>query len=298
MRAPLLALAVLVSGQALCAQGRTDFSFKRDLAAGKRLYLANIIGDVQVSGSTGRTVEITAVKKAGRHGDPEDVTIETVELSDGGVAICVRYPSSGRRWRNDNDNDNDSDAKHRDRNPCYNNNNWNGNGDRNDTEVNFTVKVPAGLKLRAGTVSGDVYAERLEGDLEITSVSGNVRLTGGKGSNITLETVSGDVEILDGNAPEVYGHTVSGEVTFRGAIMNDGNYEFATTSGDITLTIPENAGAKMSAATFSGRFSSDLPATMNTARRTRHRFDATWGNGSARLDLESLSGDIRISTSR
>ena len=110
----------------------------------------------------------------------------------------------------------------------------------------------------------------------------------------TPSRVSGDVELLDGRAPEVYGHTISGEVTFRGPILKDGSYEFATTSGDIALTIPEQPDAKMSAATFSGRFSSDLPTTQDERRRNRHRYNATWGSGSARLDLESLSGNIRI----
>ena len=235
-------------------------------------------------GTSGRSVEVTGVRVRHRYGDPEDVTMEVMELNDG-VALCIRYPQHRGRHR-----DSDDDSK----NPCSSNGSWNGDGDRNDTEVNLTVRVPAGLLLRIGTVSGDVLAEGLTGDLDLRSVSGDVRLSGGEGPSISLETVSGDVELLDGKAPEVYGHTISGEVTFRGPILKDGTYEFATTSGDIALTIPDRPDAKMSAATFSGRFSSDLPTTQNEQRRTRHRYNATWGNGSARLDLESLSGNIRI----
>lgn len=287
MRIPRLLLAGMLAGPALSAQARPGFEFKRDLAPGKRFYLQNIIGDVQVTGTSGRTVEVTAVMKEGRHGNPAAVSVETVELDDG-VALCVRYPQTGRRRYSSHNGESS-------KNPCSSGD-WNGNGDRNDTEVTFTVRVPAGLKLHLGTVSGDVLAERLDGALEINSVSGDVRLTGGTGPSITLETVSGDVEILDGRSPEVYGHTVSGEVTFRGPILPSGSYEFATTSGDIALNLPNQPDAKMSAATFSGRFSSDLPTTLNNARRNRHRYEATWGKGSARLDLESLSGDIRITT--
>jgi hypothetical protein len=290
MRAPVYALAALLLAPALLAQGRTDYSFKRDLAAGRRFDLANIIGDVDVTGTSGRTVEVTAVMKAGRHGDPRDVTVETVDLDDG-VALCVRYPQSGRHRSSSRSSDDDKP-----RSPC-DTGDWSGNGERNDTEVHFTVRVPAGLKLHIGTVSGDVIAEKLEGDIEITSVSGDVRLTGGAGPSISLETVSGSVEILDGRAPEVYGHTISGEVTFRGPILAKGSYEFATTSGDIILSLPSQPDARMSAATFSGRFSSDFPATTNASRRNRHRYEATWGSGSASLELESLSGDIRITTS-
>ncbi len=284
MRVSALALGVLLGAPSLAAQQSTSLDFHRDLAQGKRFYMQNIIGNIKIVGTSGRSVEVSGTRVRHRDGDPDEVTMEVVELNDG-VALCVRYPQHHSRHR---DSDNDS------KNPCSSSGDWNGNGDRNDTELNFTVKVPAGLLLRIGTVSGDIHAESLTGDLDLRSVSGDVRLTGGTGPSITLETVSGDVELLDGKAPEVYGHTVSGEVTFRGPILKDGTYEFATTSGDIALTIPDRPDAKLSAATFSGRFSSDLPTTQNEQRRTRHRYNATWGSGSAKLDLESLSGNISI----
>jgi len=284
MRAPLLAVGGLLLAGATLAQGRPHFEFRRELAAGKRFHLSNIIGDVVVTGGSGRTVEVTAVKKEGRHGDPEDVTLEVVELDDG-VALCVRYPSTGRRR---------SSSTSKSKSPCSWEGDWSGNGDRNDTEVNFTVRVPAGLRLHIGTVSGDVAAERLEGELELHSVSGDVRLDGGQGPRIDLETVSGDVDLLKVNSKEVSGRTVSGEILFEGPVMDGGTYDFGTTSGDITLRLPDRPNATMSAATFSGGFSSDLPVNQDSSRRHRHRFAATWGSGSARLDLESLSGDVTI----
>jgi DUF4097 and DUF4098 domain-containing protein YvlB len=141
-----------------------------------------------------------------------------------------------------------------------------------------------------------VVAERLSGTLELESVSGDVSLSGGKGPSIVLETVSGNIELLQGEAKVVSGSTVSGDVTFAGAVSDGGSYDFSTTSGDIRLTLPGQPNATLSAATFSGSFSSDLPTSRNESRRRRHRYDATWGNGSARLDVESLSGDIRITT--
>ena len=286
MRTILLATAALGAAGAVSAQTRTDFEFRRELAAGRRFHLHNIIGDVQVTGGTGRTVQVTATKKEGRHGDPADVTIETIELSDG-VALCVRYPGTGER-RNDGE-------RGTGKNPCSTRGSWN-NNERNDTQINFTVRVPTGLILRLGTVSGDLLASNLEGELDLTSVSGDVRLEGGRGQGISLETVSGDVDLLDVRAREVTGHTVSGRVTFRGPVLDGGSYDFSTTSGDITVGMPERPNATLSAATFSGRFSSDLDTTQQPGRN-RRRHNATWGSGSARLDVETLSGDIRITTS-
>lgn len=286
MRTILLSAAALGAAVAVSAQNRTDFEFRRELAAGKRFHLHNIIGDVQVTGGSGRTVQVSAVKKAGRHGDPEDVTIEAVELNDG-VALCVRYPGQRR-----GDEGNDGGSK----NPCSTRGSWNNREDRNDTQINFTVRVPAGLILRLGTVSGDLLAHDLDGELDLTSVSGDVRLEGGRGTGISLETVSGEVGLLDVRAREVSGHTVSGGVTFRGPVLDGGSYEFSTTSGDINLGLPERPNATLSAATFSGRFSSDIGTTQQSGR-SRRRHNATWGSGSAKLDVETLSGDIRITTS-
>ncbi|HEX7023915.1 MAG TPA: DUF4097 family beta strand repeat-containing protein [Gemmatimonadales bacterium] len=283
MRSLIIASAALGLAVTAGAQGRPDFEFRRELPEGRRLYVQNINGDVRVTGGSGRTVEVTAVKRAGRHGDPADVTVEAVEL-DNGVAICVRYPGQRRRSGN---------GGRESKNPCSSD--WESGNGRNDTEVDFTVRVPAGLLLHAGTVSGDLAAESLEGDLDLQSVSGNATLRGGRGTRVNVETVSGDVELLDVRASEVSGNTVSGGVTFRGPLLDRGSYEFTTTSGDISLGLTERPNATLSAATFSGSFTSDIPVTMPAGRR-RHRFDATWGSGSARLDVETLSGDIRITT--
>lgn len=288
---PLLLAAILLPGPSASrpAQARPDFEFRRELPAGKRFHLSNIIGNVHVTAGSGRMVEVSAVKRAGRHGAPEDVSIETVELDDG-VALCVRYAGSRGGGR-------PSDARLA-KNPCRSDSHWNGNGDRNDTEVQFTVTVPAGLRLHLSTVSGNVVATGLEGSLVLHSVSGDVRLQGGRGPAVELETVSGDVDLLDVTSGDVSGRTISGTIAFRGPVQDGGSYDFGTTSGDISLALPRQPNATISAATFSGRFSSDLPVTPDGSRRHRHRFDATWGTGSAKLYLESLSGNLSIRVNR
>ncbi len=290
----LLLAATLLPASA-AAQAGTDFSFRRELAAGARVHVANVIGDVRVEAAAGRAFEVSAVKREGRHGDPDDVEIRALELGDG-VAICVIYPAQRRAWEEDRPPRRRRDGG--EENPCSRNTGWSGDHERNDTEIDFTVKVPAGLKVRIGTVSGDVVAAGLSGELQLRSVSGDVRLDGGDGSRISLETVSGDVELLRIRSPEVEGHTVSGRITFEGPVQDRGTYDFLTTSGSITLTLPEQPNATVSAATFSGRFSSTWPTTASDGRRRRSRHNAVWGNGSARVDVESLSGNISIRSSR
>ncbi|MFN0182009.1 MAG: DUF4097 family beta strand repeat-containing protein [Gemmatimonadales bacterium] len=293
----LIAAAVVVGMAApLAAQ---DFEFRRELAAGSRFALRNIIGDVRVEATSGRQVDVTARKKAGRHGDPDDVEIRQVE-TDGGLAICVIYP--GQRVRRDREDDRDDRDSRRSRrrspshdDPCHRNDgSWDGNN-RNDTSIDFVVRLPAGLDLDIKTVSGDVIGDGIRGDqVDFGTVSGNVSLTDFTAASLDANSVSGDVDLARIQSREVSAETVSGDVTFGGTIHGQGRYDFKSLSGDVVLTLAGEPDAKVSAATFSGHLNSDFPVTRDDTRRRRNRFNATWGSGGAALDLESFSGDIEI----
>jgi len=300
---PLAVIIGLALPVAALAQKR-DFEFRRELAAGSRFEIHNIIGDVTLEATSGRTVDVAATKHEGRHGDPEDVDIEAIDLGGGGVAICVYYPGSWhRRSGRDSDRDDRDDRddrrgrrRHRDSDACSRGSDWSGNH-RNDTRVDFVVKVPAGLKLEAKTVSGDVIAQGLRGELELATVSGDLQLTDAQGPVLEATSVSGNVQLDKVVAREVTAETVSGDVTFVGDIDPKGIYDFKTLSGDVIVTVPRQPDATLSAATFSGRFSSDFEVTSD-GRRRRNRYNATWGSGGARIDLESFSGNIRIRSAR
>ena len=273
----MIVAAMVLGTQAGWAQ---DFEFSREAAAGSRFVLRNIIGDVHVEAGSGRTIGVTARKKPGRHGTPSDVEIKAVEI-DGGVAICVYYPSSDRGRTSSTDRD-----------PCNRGSGWQHN-DRNDTAVDFVVRLPAGLRVDAKTVSGDLIGTGLRGTLDLGTVSGDLRLTDVEGDVLEVSTVSGDIELERIRVREVSAETVSGDVTFAGPIDNKGRYDFKTLSGDVVMTLPRQPDAVVSAVTFSGDLDSVFPITAS-GRSRRHRFSATWGAGTAKLDLESFSGDIKI----
>jgi hypothetical protein len=282
-----LAVALGLNASLLVAQ---DFEFNRDLARGSRFVLRNIMGDVRVEAGSGRALSVTARKKPGRQGDPDDVEIKSVEI-DGGVAICVYYPSSGRS-RNPRRDDGDR-GRRRDDDPCSRGSEWQ-NNDRNDTSIDFTIRLPADLRVDAKTVAGDFIGSGLRGTLDVGTVSGDLRLTDVEGDVLEAASVSGDIELDRVRMREIGAETVSGDVTFTGSIDPKGRYEFKTLSGDVVMTLPREPDATVSAVTFSGDLDSVFPIAAGGARSRRHRFSATWGTGTAQLDLESFSGDIRI----
>ncbi len=261
-----------------------DFTWSGTIPTGKRLTVKNISGDVRVEPASGREATVTAVKRLGRRGDPDDVVVRQVTTADG-IEICVLYPGSN----DDGDCDWDGNRRH---NRNHRGSNW----DDNDTQVTFTVKVPANTNINVGTVSGDVTGHGIRGDTEARSVSGDVLLTDVVGKIVEAQTVSGNVELNRVNADEVVAETVSGDVDFSGEIRKGGNYDMKTLSGDVVMRIPKNSGAEISGATFSGDFSTSFPITTRaTSRYTRRqRIDGTIGDGSARIRVESFSGDVEL----
>lgn len=275
----MLALAMV----AFAALTQTpDFTWSGAIATGKRLTVKNISGDIQVEPASGREATVTAVKRRGRRGDPEDVVVRQVSTSEG-IEVCVLYPGS------DDDGDCDWDGNRHSR---HRGSHW----DDNDTQVTFTVKVPANTNLTVSTVSGDVNGHGIRGDTEARSVSGDVTLTDVVAKVVEAQTVSGNVELTRVNADEVAAETVSGDVDFSGEIHKGGDYDMKTLSGDVIMRIPKNAGAEISGATFSGDFQTSFPITTKaTSRYTRRqRIDGTIGDGSARIRVESFSGDVEL----
>ena len=160
----------------------------------------------------------------------------------------------------------------------------------------------AGDRLDVESLSGDVVVNGVKGESTINTVSGSVTLTTARG-NISIETVSGDLDLRDVVARQVRTHTTSGEVSFAGAILDAGRYEFTTFSGEIVLALPNDIGAELSVSTFSGGIESDFPITLKAGEHgigaaQAKRLNFTVGRGTARIIAETFSGDITLKRRR
>jgi len=167
------------------------------------------------------------------------------------------------------------------------------------TQGAVTAETVSGeIKCRGGTgyislksVEGAVALQDAKGRVEINTVNEGITLTGVSG-DITAETVSGDIELEGIESSNVDVNTVSGDVVYEGTIKDAGHYRFSTHNGDVTLAIPEKTNATVSVATFNGDFDSSFPVSVTGT--TKHRFGFTIGTGSARLELETFNGDIKL----
>lgn len=163
----------------------------------------------------------------------------------------------------------------------------------NAQSVQGDVSVTGGTKsISATSVEGDVRIARASGKIECSSVNAGVRVTESNGQ-ILVSSINGEIDLTGIDSDDVEASTINGGVSYNGSLKDGGSYRFSTHNGEVAVTVPERANATVSVATFNGEFSSSFPVQLKETRRGK-RFNFTIGNGSARVELESFQGEIRL----
>lgn len=160
--------------------------------------------------------------------------------------------------------------------------------------------VHGDIQLRGGrgfvslrSVQGEVVVRDAEGRIEVRSVNGDVRVSDGRGPMLA-ETVNGDIVLDRIGSASVVATTTNGDVRYDGSIENDGRYTFTTHNGDLVVSVSEGTNATVSVATYNGEFESAFPVTLTETRAGGKRFTFVLGDGSARIQLDSFGGTIRL----
>lgn len=242
--------------RARASQQGDRWTWNGRVARGKTVEIRDINGSVSAQPASGETVEVTAVKHAGRRGDPDDVRIEAAE-HDGGVTICVLYP--GRRRTSS----------------CESGRRRGDSNDDNDTEVDFTVRVPRGVAFSGNTVNGEVEATGLDGPVGARSVNGGVQ----------IETSGGEAE----------GESVNGAV--RAVVRGQGHepLRFSSVNGAVDVTLPRDLDADLEASTLNGSITTDFEVTVSGGMTMRRqRLAGRIGRGGRLLRVETLNGSIHL----
>ena len=160
----------------------------------------------------------------------------------------------------------------------------------------------AGDRLDIESLSGDVSIVGVKGETKVNTISGGIDVNDARG-DVSAETVSGDVVLRNVIGKQVRIHTTSGDVSYSGAVLDGGRYEFNTHSGELVLGLPSDTGAELSVSTFSGGIESDFPITLKAGEHgigssQAKRLNFTLGRGTARIVAETFSGDITLQRRR
>lgn len=168
-----------------------------------------------------------------------------------------------------------------------------GQGEISIETVGGDIVVHGGAGLVAvRTIQGEVSIRGARGRIEAVSVNEDVTLTD-IGGDVYVETTNGDITLQGIRSTSARATTVNGDIEYQGTIRDSGRYVFATHNGDISVTVAAATNAMVTVSTYHGDFESEFPVRLTGATRDR-QFNFTLGSGSARLELESFNGEIRL----
>lgn len=169
-------------------------------------------------------------------------------------------------------------------------------------DVDFEITVPRAFDLSVEGVALDVDIQGSEGQIEVATVHGPIRVLGGRGSivlesvngEIHLEGAGGDMEVtgvaggvtilncsgdllaesvggemrLEGIvSSDVEAGTVGGTLRYEGSIQDGGMYNFGSHGGSIWLYLPANMNAEVDVVTLAGDIEIDYPGAPSEPSR-------------------------------
>jgi hypothetical protein len=313
-----LVLAIAVATVAGCAVGPSENgSFDRTLnvTAPIRLELANASGDVSITGSTDSKVHVHAeVRSYGMgFGSPKDRLDEIVShppIEQRGDTI--RVGKDLKRVRNiaitytievPHDTEVDTTVA---------------SGTQTIHNVRGPVKAEAasgsihaeridrltqlhtvsgsidasdiGDDIHASSTSGSVTVSNIKGDVRISALSGSTQVTK-PGGRVDANTGSGTVQV-QGATRDVKAHAGSGRVDVQGDPGASSYWDLKTVSGMVQLGVPASANFHLSAEAVSGQIKADVPIVIE--EQGKHSLRARIGNGGGRVEVHTVSGEIRV----
>jgi hypothetical protein len=200
--------------------------------------------------------------------------------------------------------------------------------------VSYTVTAPAGTRLNAETVGGDIKINGIRGELSaktvggtitvtdagqvvaLATIGGDISLTGAntdgtlkaetvggsiriqqtKARRLAANTVGGDITATDLTAENVDIGTMSGNLQFSGPIAKAGRYDLHTQSGNVHVTPAGGSGFELQASTFSGSITTgtSMQVQGSTTRGPHREVRAVIGDGSAVVIARAFSGDVVV----
>jgi DUF4097 and DUF4098 domain-containing protein YvlB len=266
-------LSMMASPGAAAAQVTTNtkevFTWSGEVPAGRWIRIRNMNGPVNVVAATGRSVEITAVARW-RRGSPEIVRFDVQRLAERGgepsVLVCALWGSStcserGYQSRGSN------------------------RTNENDVSIEFTVRVPRGVRVAAATVNGNVKIADAAAEVEAS-------------------TVNGDVDIAASGGP-IRGSTTNGNVTARADVLGSGvaggggagavpvAVKLETVNGRVALTLPQSVDANLDLRTVNGTIRTDYPITVS-GRLDPKRITSQLGRGGGMVSLSTVNGSVEL----
>jgi Putative adhesin len=286
-----VALLPLLAGTTATAS--SDRTFDRQVPAQPRgvVEISNVSGSIEVSGWERNEVSVHAELDAG---------VERVDVSsDGGrTTIKVVLPHVSSQG---------GEARLQVKIPKA--------SELNISAVNAEVTSNGVLGVqRVNAVSGNITAELDGADVELKTVSGDLRLKGhGLPARVHLSTVSGNVQLEHGGgdveastvngtlslsldaARSVHARTTAGDVRLEGKLARGATLEATTVNGDVNVRASAEGGYGYEVSSFTGDITDCFNASAEHSKYgPGSRLEGTRGEGAGHVRLKTMSGDVQL----
>jgi hypothetical protein len=246
-------LVALLAAAPLAAQ---ETRFTPTIATGGTLALANINGPIVITQGTGRTAEVVVTKRVIK-GDGSYVKA-IMEERGGTVRICTIYTNRDPN-RTTCKGDNSSPSR--------------GRENYDQVEMRYEVRVPAGVRVAAENVNGNITATDLDEAASIETVNGTISFSGTTATH--LETVNGQIKAMFSKAEW------------------SGTLDVSAVNGGVELTFPAGLEAELTGETVNGGIKSDFPVTID-GKWGPKSFSGKIGRGGRQLKVETVNGGITL----
>lgn len=261
-RVIVIATMLVAMGCGAASATGQDFQKSYPIGPGGRISVANVSGNVIVTGYEGTAVVVTGFKE-GR--DRELVEVEDLS-GPNSVQVKVRYP--------------------RDCN-C-------------NASVRFEVQVPRSANYNFDhltTASGDIKVSNVTGEMRIKTASGEVEVKNTTGS-LRVDVASGNIRVEDASG-SVSARTASGNVNVEITRLEGTEaMEFSSASGNVSVRVPANIDADVDMATLSGSLTTDFGLQVEQRRYgPGQKATGRVGSGARRLRINSVSGNVSLKRS-
>ncbi|MBN1401518.1 MAG: DUF4097 family beta strand repeat protein [Anaerolineae bacterium] len=153
------------------------------------------------------------------------------------------------------------------------------------------IAVPHRCKLSVHLASGDVQLRDVGGEIAIRSMSGDVDAWNASGV-LHIRTVSGDTTLRAAHLTELSIETVSGDSSVETSLVDGGQYQVRSVSGDLRLGLDEGQACTVAMTSLSGDLACDVAHQVASKERGSKRI--VIGDGGPLVQVHTTSGDVRI----
>jgi len=188
-----------------------------------------------------------------------------------------------------------------------------------EVEANFSLTVPEETELQLRTQTGLILVEQVSGDMKLLSVAGDVHLkevsgyvivktasgslvcTGCTGK-LDFNSISGSAQVLQSSPTSLNLMTTTGNILYDGEFRRMGLYTMNSGRGLVEVRFSRLDSFDLKASTYRGTVDNQAPEAFQPDTHSKHHSVSsmakslwvTMGQGSARVEVSSYSGTIRI----